>query len=86
MDNNNKLICRTCNIEKDKETDFRPKRRVCKKCISKNDILKYGHIVKKYYANHQDEICEKNLKYYYEKIKDKDHPRKIGRPRTINVC
>lgn len=89
MENNNKLICKNCLQEKDKDTDFKPKRRVCRKCISKQDSIRYKHIIQKYYINHQDEICKRNLDYYYKKkLENENEPKpikKLGRPRKINV-
>jgi len=76
-------FCRECNLNKI-ETDFRPNRRVCKKCISKTNQIKYKDIVKQYYVTHQEEIIERSKEYQKKKI-EKEGRKKLGRPRIINV-
>ena len=76
-------ICRTCNLSKC-ESEFRPKRRVCKKCVSKANSIKYKDVVRQYYVNHQEEMIARSMAYHKEKM-EKQGYKKRGRKRTINV-
>ena len=80
----NYKICRHCLLELP-DADFKPKRRVCKKCVSKHNSIKYGPIIKQYYATHQDDLIKRAQEYYKNKVLKNGGPKKHGRPRTINV-
>ena len=76
-------ICRTCNESKS-EIEFKPKRRVCKKCIAKENAIKYKDVIKQYYVDHQEEIIAKSIERHRKKMIEQGY-KKRGRKRIINV-
>jgi hypothetical protein len=76
-------ICRTCNQSK-AESEFRVKRRVCKKCVSQANAIKYKDVIKKYYADNQEKIIERSMEFHRQKMLKQGYKKK-GRKRTINV-
>ena len=75
--------CKICFTEK-KNMEFKPHRKVCRKCDSKMNYEKYKDKFKEYYI--KDKIKELNIKRNIEKkISDGKPKNKIGRPRSINV-
>ena len=73
-------ICKKCNESKS-ETEFKPKRRVCKKCIAKENAIKYKDVIKQYYVDNQEKIIQKR----HKKKMIEQGPKKRGRKRIINV-
>jgi hypothetical protein len=67
------------------ESDFKAKRRVCKKCVSKINNIKYKDVIREYYVMHQEEMIQRAQEYYKNKVLLRGGPKKHGRPRTINV-
>ena len=67
-DNDNKLfkICKLCNQNLSIEC-FRPKRRMCKKCVFIREYETHKKICRDYYYTHQEEILLQKANYYYKK-------------------
>jgi len=80
----NLKICRNCLLEKP-DSEYKPKRRVCKKCVSKINGIKYKDIIKEYYVTHQEELIQRSRENYQNKVLLRGGPKKHGRPRTVNV-
>jgi hypothetical protein len=76
-------ICKTCQVEKTLP-EFKPHRRVCRKCDSKMNYEKYKDLFKEYYVKDQIKRLEYQ-KVYRKKISEGKPKLKVGRPRTVNV-
>jgi len=76
-------FCRVCNQDK-LCSEFREKRRVCKKCISKENQIKYKDVIKQYYVENQEKIIQRSIEYHKKKMELQGR-KKPGRKRVINV-
>lgn len=76
-------ICKTCQEEKI-IGDYKPHRKVCRKCDSKMNYEKYKMKFKEYYIQDQEKRIEYQ-KEYRKKLSENKPKLKVGRPRTVNV-
>ena len=77
VENDNKLfkICKICNENLSVEC-FRPKRRMCKKCVLIREHEAHIKRCKEYYYKNQEKLLLYKANYYYKKNMNKINKKK----------
>jgi hypothetical protein len=77
-------FCRVCNQDK-LCSEFREKRRVCKKCIYKENQIKYKDVIKQYYVENQEKIIQRSIEYHKKKMELQGRKNQVVRELSMLI-